>query len=130
MNPYPLGPIQIISIIFSAALIISIIVLIRKKKLKEEYAILWLSIFTIFLIISIFRGSIDYISKFLGISYQPASLFILLIASAFLLLLHFSIIISDLKTKINILVTQLSLLEEKMRETGKGGTIPHSETKE
>ena len=104
MNPYPLGPIQILSIIGSAALIVCIIILIRRKKLKEEYAILWLLIFLAFLAISIFRGSIDFISKLLGISYQPASLFILLITGAFLLLLHFSIIISDLRTKMNQLV--------------------------
>ena len=114
MNPYPLGPIQILSIIGSAALILSIIILIRRKKLKEEYAILWLFIFFVFLIISIFRGSIDFISKLLGIGYQPASLFILLIAGAFLLLLHFSIIISDLRMKMNKLAGELTLLNRKV----------------
>jgi len=119
MNPYPLGPIQILSIIGSVALIVGIIYLIRKKKLKEEYAILWLFIFFIFLIISIFRGSIDYISKLLGISYQPASLFILLFAGAFLLLLHFSIIISDMRTKMNRLVTELTLVHKRMEDLEK-----------
>jgi hypothetical protein len=119
MNPYPLGPIQILSIIGSAALIVGIIYLIRKKKLKEEYAILWLFIFFIFLIISIFRGSIDYISKLLGISYQPASLFILLIAGAFLLLLHFSIIISGLRTKMNRLVSEITLVHKKLEDMEK-----------
>jgi hypothetical protein len=119
MNPYPLGPIQILSIIGSAALIVGIIYLIRKKKLKEEYAILWLFIFFIFLIISIFRGSIDYISKLLGISYQPASLFILLIAGAFLLLLHFSIIISGLRTKMNRLVSEITLVHKQLEDMEK-----------
>jgi hypothetical protein len=119
MNPYPLGPIQILSIFASAALIFGIIYLIRKKKLKEEYAILWLFIFSAFLIISVFRGSIDYISKLLGISYQPASLFILLIAGAFLLLLHFSIIISDLRTKMNRLVTEITLVHKRIEELEK-----------
>jgi len=119
MNPYPLGPIQILSIIGSLVLIIGIIVLIRKKKLKEEYAILWLFIFFSFLIISIFRGSIDFISNLLGISYQPASLFILLITGAFLLLLHFSIIISDLRTKTNRLVSELTLVQKKLEDMEK-----------
>lgn len=119
MNPYPLGTIQILSIIGSVALIVSIVFLIRKKKLKEEYAILWLFIFVVFLLFSIFRGSIDFLSNLLGVSYQPASLFILLITGAFLLLLHFSVIISDLRTKINRLVSELTLVHQKLDEMEK-----------
>lgn len=119
MNPYPLGPIQILSILGSAALIAGIILLIRKKKLKEEYAILWLVVFFMFLIISIFRSSIDFISKILGISYQPSSLFIVLIIGAFLLLLHFSVIISDLRTKMNRLVSELTLVRSKLEDMEK-----------
>lgn len=114
MNPYPLGTIQIISIAGSLILFIFLIFLIRRKKLKEEYAILWLVIFLVFLILSVFRGLIDYLSNILKIQYQPASLFIILIVGLFVLMLHFSIVISDMKTKINKLVVSLTLLEEKL----------------
>jgi len=114
MNPYPIGIIQILSIAGSFVLLFFLIYLIRKKKLREEYAILWIAVFIIFLIISIFRGLIDYLSNLLGIYYQPTSLFIVLIIGLFLLMLHFSIVISDLKMKINKLVINLTLLEEKM----------------
>jgi hypothetical protein len=119
MNHYPLGPIQILSILGSATLIAGIFLLIRKKKLKEEYAILWLVVFFMFLIISIFRSSIDFISKILGIAYQPSSLFIVLIIGAFLLLLHFSVIISDLRTKMNRLVSELTLVRSKLEDMEK-----------
>jgi hypothetical protein len=114
MNPYPLGLIQALSIAISLILLAYIVYLIRKKKLKEEYAILWITIIVIFLIFAIFRGLIDYISNLLGIYYQPASLFIILIIGLFLLVLHFSIVISDLKTQINTLLITLTLLEEEM----------------
>lgn len=114
MNPYPIGIIQILSTAGSFVLLFFLIYLIRKKKLREEYAILWIAVFIIFLIISIFRGLIDYLSNLLGIYYQPTSLFIVLIIGLFLLMLHFTIVISDLKMKINKLVINLTLLEEKM----------------
>lgn len=114
MNPYPLGLIQALSIVISFILLVYIIYLIRKKKLKEEYAILWIAIIIVFLIFAIFRGLIDSISNLLGIYYQPASLFIILIIGLFLLTLHFTIVISDLKTKINRLITTMTLIEEKM----------------
>jgi hypothetical protein len=123
MNPYPLGLIQALGIAISMIMLVYIIYLIRKKKLKEEYAILWIVIIIVFLIFSIFRGLIDFISNLLGIFYQPASLFIILIIGLFLLSLHFTIVISDLKTKINTMVTTLTLLEDKMSKLKESSSI-------
>lgn len=114
MNPYPIGPVQILSILFSVFLLVFIILLIRKKKIREEYALLWIVIFVIFLILSTFRGLIDKISSLLGIQYQPASLFLILIGCTFLLLFHFSLVISDMKKKLNTLATTLAILEESL----------------
>ncbi len=116
MNPYPINAIQILSIIGSFLLLVILVVLIRKKKLSVEYSLLWIAFFLMFLILSVFRGLIDIISRFLGIHYQPASLFIILILALFLLSFHFSILVSDLKKKINALVIQVTLLENKLEE--------------
>jgi hypothetical protein len=116
MNPYPIGSMKILSIIGSLLLLVILITLIRKKKLSVEYALLWIAIFVMFLALSLFRGLIDVISGFLGINYQPASLFIILILSLFLLSFHFSIIISSLNNKINKLVIQITLLENRLQE--------------
>ncbi len=114
MNPYPIGPVQILSILFSLLLLGLIIFLIRRKKIREEYAILWIIIFMVFLFLSVFRGLIDKISSLLGIQYQPASLFLILIGCIFLLMFHFSLVISDMKKKLNAMATALTLLEESL----------------
>lgn len=119
MNPYPIVPIQILSIIFSVFLLALMVLLIRKKKIREEYAILWIFIFLIFLFLSVFRGSIDKISSLLGIQYQPASIFLILIGSLFLLTFHFSLVISDLKKKINTLAMTIALLEKDLTKERK-----------
>ena len=113
MNPYPIGPIQIFSIIFSIFLLVLIVYLIRKKKVREEYAILWIAIFVMFLVLSAFRGLIDKFSSLLGIQYQPAALFLILFACLFLLVFHFSIVISEMKKKMNALAMTVSILEER-----------------
>lgn len=112
MNPYPVGLFQILSIASSFGLLGLLIYLIRKRKLKEEYAILWIVISVIFLVIAVFRGLIDWISQIFGIHYQPAALFIILIFCLYLLMLHFSIVTSDLRMKINTLLMKITLLEE------------------
>jgi hypothetical protein len=98
----------------SILLLLFIVYLIRKRKLRVEYAILWIIVFFVFFMISIFRRSIEIISSFLGIYYAPASLFIILIVGLFLLMLHFSIIISDLKKKVNKLAVNVAFLEEEI----------------
>ena len=119
MNPYPLGSVQILSILFSLFLLVLIIVLIRRKKIREEYAILWIVIFLAFFLLSLFRGLIDNISSLLGIKYQPASLFLILIGFLFLLVFHFSLVISDMKKKINALAMTLAILEESLSKEEK-----------
>lgn len=115
MNPvFHIGKIQFFSMLGSVLLLLFIVYLIRKRKLRVEYAILWIIVFLVFFAISIFRGSIEIISGFLGIYYAPASLFIILIVGLFLLMLHFSIIISDLKKKVNKLAVNVAFLEEEI----------------
>jgi len=122
MNPYPLGTVQILSILFSLSLLALIIVLIRRKKIREEYAILWIVIFLAFFLLSVFRGLIDNISSLLGIQYQPASLFLILIGFLFLLVFHFSLVISDMKKKINALAMTLAILEESVTKEQKNSS--------
>jgi hypothetical protein len=114
MNPYPISAVQIFSIIFSFLLLGVIIALIRKRRLREEYAILWVMIALLFVVLSVFRGLIDGISRLMGIKYQPASLFLILFGCLFLLGFHFSLVISDLKKKLNAMAKTVALLQERL----------------
>ena len=53
--------IQILAIIGSVLLIFFIIELIRRKRLREEFSILWLAMGVVFLVLSIFRGLLDQV---------------------------------------------------------------------
>ncbi|HOP36166.1 MAG TPA: DUF2304 domain-containing protein, partial [Syntrophales bacterium] len=90
-NPHT---IQFISIFFSLAFLIFMIYLIRIRRLKEEYAILWLFFGVIFLFLSIFRKSLEFIASVIGIAYPPAALFLVLILAVITILIHFSLVIS------------------------------------
>ena len=110
---YYLSRLQFFSVLASIILFSFLFNLIRKKKLLEEYSILWFIIFMVFLFFAIFGGFLEALAKFFGIIYPPAALFILLIIGLFLLMLHFSIVISELKMKVNTLSIKLALLENK-----------------
>ena len=112
-NPHT---IQFISIFFSLAFLIFMIYLIRIRRLKEEYAILWLFFGVIFLFLSIFRKSLEFIASVIGIAYPPAALFLVLILAVITILIHFSLVISNMKDKQRQLAQNLALLDARFRE--------------
>ena len=109
--------IQYISITASLLFIGLIIELIRKRKIKEEYALLWLFLGLVFLALSIWRKSLEIISYGLGIAYAPAALFLIIIAVLIAILIHFSIAISKLKENNKILIQEIGLVQLEIKNS-------------
>lgn len=110
--------IQILSIIGSVLLILFIVEMIRRKRLREEFSILWLAMGFVFLGVAMFRNLLDRFSFMIGISYPPTALFLILIIGLMLILMHFSVAISELKEANKKLVQEIGLmkLEAEKRE--------------
>ena len=106
--------IQIIAIIGSILFLGAIFELIRRKLLKEAYAILWLFFGIMFLILSCWRRAIDYFSKLVGIYYPPAMLLLFLIFALIIVLVQFSVVVSKQNDQIRKLSQKVALLEEKI----------------
>jgi hypothetical protein len=102
-----------------AALVLLAIVfeLIRRRRLRERYALLWLLTGVVLLVLSLWRGGLNTIAGWFGISgYPPAILFAVGILFILLVLLHYSTVISRLSDQSTILAQRLALLEERFRE--------------
>lgn len=111
--------IQILSIIGSVLLLAFILELLRKRKLREEYSLLWLGGGMLFLVLSLWRDLLTQLSFALGIAYPPAALFLVLIMGAYLMLLHFSLVFSAMSEKTKAMAQEIALLKlelERLRE--------------
>lgn len=111
--------IQILSIIGSVLLLAFILELLRKRKLREEYSLLWLGGGVLFLVLSLWRDLLTQLSFALGIAYPPAALFLVLIMGAYLMLLHFSLVFSAMSEKTKAMAQEIALLKlelERLRE--------------
>ena len=115
--------IQYISILGSVVFIGLIIMLIRNKRIKEEFAILWLFFGIVFLFLSIWRGSLEIIAGILGIAYAPAAIFLILIIAIISILIHLSLITSRLTDQAKVMIQELGLLKMEM-DTMKKKTKP------
>ena len=117
---------QYIAIAVSISLFLYILYLVRKKKIKEEYSLLWLLSSIVFIVFSIWRDGLEYFAKLIGIAYPPAALFLILLLAIFLILIEFSINISKLSENNKILAQELALLRNEIEasEAGKPADNP------
>jgi hypothetical protein len=88
---------------------------IRKGRLREEYAILWLCTSSIVAILSLWPGLIAYLSALTGLYYITA---VLMIVFSFVIaiLMHYSITVSKMKETNKELIQRCALLELRVRE--------------
>lgn len=107
---------QYIAIAVSVALFVYILYLVRKKRIKEEYSLLWLFSSAIFIFFSIFRGLLEEFARLVGIAYAPAALFLILLLAVFLILIEFSIIISKLAERNKNLAQEIGILKEELEK--------------
>ena len=109
--------VSIVAALVSFALLLVVLELIRSRRLRERYALLWLLTGVVLLVLSLWRGGLNTIASWFGISgYPPAILFAVGILFILLVLLHYSTVISRLSDQSTILAQRLALLEERFRE--------------
>jgi hypothetical protein len=109
--------VSIASAIASVLLLLVVFELIRSRRLRERYALLWLLTGVVLLVLSLWRDGLNTIAGWFGISgYPPAILFAVAILFILLVLLHYSTVISRLSDESMILAQRLALLEERLRE--------------
>ena len=109
--------VSIAGAVASVLLILVVLELIRSRRLRERYALLWLLTGVVLLSLSLWRDGLNTIAGWFGVqTYPPAilgatgALFILVV------LLHYSTVISRLSDQNTILAQRLALLEQELRE--------------
>ena len=110
--------VSIAGAVASVLFLLVILELIRSRRLRERYALLWLASGVVLLALSLWRGGLNTIAGWVGIeTYPPAVLFA--VASFFILavLLHYSTVISKLSDQSTMLAQKVALLEAELRET-------------
>jgi hypothetical protein len=107
---------QYLAIIVSVGLFIYILYLVRNKRIKEEYSLLWLFSSFVFLFFSVWRDGLEFFADLVGIAYPPAALFLILLLAIFLILIEFSVIISKLSERNKDLAQEIGLMKLDMEK--------------
>ena len=112
----PVG-ISIAAAVASVVLILIVLELIRGRRLKERYALLWLVTGLALLVLSLWRDGLNTIAGWLGVSgYPPAVLFAAAILFVIVVLLHYSTVLSKLDDESTLLAQELAILRRRVEE--------------
>jgi hypothetical protein len=106
--------IQIIAILGSGVILAVVFGLIRQRKLREEYALLWLGASLLLIIMSLWRDLLETVARIVGVAYPPSVLFLAAIVLGFLLAMHFSVSLSHLANQNKRLTQEVALLKHQI----------------
>lgn len=102
--------INLLAPVLSLAFLLAVIYLVKIKRLREEYSLLWIALGVGFILLAFFPSLIDFFASIANIYYAPALLFLIWLAFITLILLNYAIVISKLKDYTKTLTQENALL--------------------
>jgi hypothetical protein len=105
--------VQVVAIIASAVLLVVILELVRRRRLLERYALLWLFSSLVLLGLAVWNDALSTISRAIGIATPSNALFLIAFGFVLVLLLHFSLAVSRLSDQTKVLAQKLAILENR-----------------
>ena len=110
--------IQIVAIIASLSFLASVLLQIKRGKLREEYAFVWMLSTFVLIVLSFWRSALRLLADMFGV-YEPLNLiFTGAIFAVLVYLLHLSMSVSKLQLQNKVLSQELVLLKNKLEEQG------------
>lgn len=107
---------RLVAIAVSLILLLVTVHLIRKHKLREQYALLWLIATVAILVLSIFGGIVDALANFFNVTYSPTLPLVAGLLFALAVLLTQSVALSNQADQGRDLAQQLALMEFRLNE--------------
>ncbi len=103
-----------LAVLVCLGLVLIILELVRRKKLGVRYSLIWLGVTVAMGLMSLWDGLLNGIRRLIGAVNPSSTLFLLGILFSLVILLHFSIKISEYSQQIRLLAKEIGLLRERL----------------
>lgn len=107
--------VQVFAIIVTGAIFLTVLELVRRRRLVERYAMLWMLAAVALLVLAVWRNALDIIADLIGVADPANAIFLVALGVIFLILLHFSVATSRLSEETKILAQEVGRLEQELR---------------
>lgn len=112
---------QIFALIICVLVFAATIDMVRRRKLREEYSVLWLATSVLMFALVIKYDWLEAVTRFIGAGLPTTTLFISSIIFLMLIAVQFSIKISKLTNQVKNLVQDNALLRTDLERLQQGG---------
>jgi len=102
--------IRILTIGGALGILLMVVELVRRRKLKEEYSVLWVITAVLTLLVSVWFAALQGVTDAIGAISPASTLFFFGLLFCIILLLHFSVRISSLERRLTSLVQEVGLM--------------------
>lgn len=106
---------MLVGVVGSVAVLVFVLELVRQRRLREEYSLLWLATAGVVLILSLSRPLLDVLASAVGIFYPPSALFLVALLFVLAILMHFSMVITRLTQENKEVAQQIALLRHELQ---------------
>ena len=113
---------MIVGVLGSLAALVFILEMVRRRRLREEYSLLWLATALALLLLSLSRPLLDVLAQAVGLFYPPSALFVVALLFILALLMHFSMVITRLTQENKETAQQIALLRYELTRRNSAGT--------
>jgi hypothetical protein len=106
---------RIVAIVGSVGLLLLVIELVRRRRLKEEYSVLWVVTAVVLCLLAAWSGLLRSLTHTIGAISQASTLYFFGLIFALVLLLHFSVRVSDLERRVISVLQEIALQGERRK---------------
>lgn len=101
---------ELFLLLVALANVFAMIELVRRRHLREKYALLWLAVGIGGIVLSLTRGLVDRLAMAVGVAYGPTVIFVVAILFLLLVCVHLSLEVSKLEERTTMLAAECALL--------------------
>jgi hypothetical protein len=103
---------------FAVLVVLGVVIeLIRRRRLQERYALLWIVTGLVMLVLAVWRGALYKLADLAGVAYPPSALYMVAGLFVLVVLLHYSTVLSRLSEQNKTLAQRLALLESTLHQS-------------
>ena len=119
-------PISVIVVIAAVAIAATVLVYLRRRRIREEYSLLWMLMGIGIVVFAVFNGLVGRVARALDVAYEPSLAFFLGFCFTLLLLFHYALEISRLSEQNKTLAQELGLMQLELRTLQRGASASSS----
>jgi hypothetical protein len=116
--------VRIVAVIATAIALGVVLELVRRRRLHERYALLWMVVAVVLVVLAVWTELLSSLTRLVGIHLPANFLFLAAFGLGFVLLLHFTVVISRLSDETKILAQEVARLDHELRARSANGAGP------